>query len=434
MNIVAGKWTNWSQSVVSKPRNVIAPKDEVELAAAVRCADGVVRVPGTGHSFTPLCATDGTLIDMAAFRGLACADKSNTTATFRSGTELWETGAALYSNGLSLINLGDIDRQTLAGAIGTGTHGTGRSLRSLSGEVAGFRLILANGSVLVCSKTQNPEVFEAGRVALGTMGVMTEITMNARTSYRLAERSLLISTKELFSKLDSLIASNRHFEFFWFPYADIAVCKTLNETDAPAAEPAGAEALRKRGERMSVDLRLFSATNRILPFAPFLRKPAHRLFSQSMTARPKPRWCHESFPSARPVRFNEMEYAVPLAKGADCVNEIVSTIRRRKIGTGFPVEFRTVAADDIPLSPFFERESATIAVHQHYRTDYRALFSACEEVFRAYDGRPHWGKHHSRTRDELRSLYPGFERFVELRRQLDPAGKFLNAYLRPMFE
>ena len=188
--------------------------------------------------------------------------------------------------------------------------------------------------------------------------------------------------------------------------------------------------MRVRGERVGADSRTFAAINRILPYAPFLLGPAHRLFSQLMPAHGHARWSHEIFPSPRPIRFNEMEYAVPYARGADCVREIVATIRKKHINTGFPLEFRSVAPDDAWLSPFYLRESATIAVHQYFTVDPARLFDACEGIFRAYDGRPHWGKRHTRTAEELRQIYPAYDRFVALRRTLDPSGKFLNPHLR----
>ena len=434
MKIVGGKWSNWSGGVVCKPRHVIAPRDEVQLAAAVRCADGAVRVPGAGHSFTPLCATDGALVDMAAFAGLRRVDQPTSTATVFAATPLWALGPALHHEGVALLNMGDIDRQTLAGVVGTGTHGTGRTLGSLSSAVAGFRIILADGSVLSCSPTENAEIFAAGRVAMGTLGVMTEITMRVRPAYRLAEKNFLLSPQDLFSQLDTLVASNRHFEFFWFPYADVAVCKTLNETDEKAPEPRSAEEMRLRGERVGADSRIFAAINRVLPYAPILLRPAHRLFSQLMPAHGHARWSHEIFPSPRPIRFNEMEYAVPYARGADCVREIVATIRKKHINTGFPLEFRSVAPDDVWLSPFYRRESATIAVHQYFTVDPARLFDTCESIFRAYDGRPHWGKRHTRTAGELRQIYPEYERFVALQRRLDPSGKFLNPHLKAMLQ
>ncbi|MGD0143892.1 MAG: D-arabinono-1,4-lactone oxidase [Rhizomicrobium sp.] len=433
MKIVGGKWSNWSGGVTCKPRRVIAPRDEVELAAAVRLAEGTVRAPGTGHSFTPLCASDGTLVDLAAFTGLKNVDKEKAIATFAAGTPLWALGPALYAKGFGLKNMGDIDRQTLGGVVGTGTHGTGRTLKSFSGEVAGFRIILASGEVLNCTPAENAELFAAGRMSLGTFGVMTEISMSVRPAYRLVEKNFLLTPNELFRQLDELVANNRHFEFFWFPYADHAICKTLNETDEEAPPPRSAEDMRKRGERSSGDMRAFAAINEALPYLPSMLKPAHGLFSRLMPVRGKARWSHELFPSPRTIRFNEMEYAVPYAKGPDCLREVVETIRKKKINTGFPLEYRSVAADDVWLSPFYGRESATIAVHQYHKVDTTALFSACEAIFRSYDGRPHWGKRHTRTAAEFETLYPEFDRYRQLRKRLDPAGKFLNAHLKAIF-
>lgn len=433
MKIVAGKWTNWSGRVVAKPRSVIAPRDEVELAAAIRSAVGPVRVAGSGHSFTPLCVTDGTLVDLAGFCGLKFVDPVASTATIFGGTPLWASGPALHAKGVALVNMGDIDRQTIAGVVATGTHGTGRGLRSISGDVAGFRIILADGSVLNCSSKGNAEIFSAGRVALGMLGVMTEITMQVRPAYRLVEKNFLLPPEELFARLDSLVSDNRHFEFFWFPYAEVAVCKTLNETEGKAPAPRSAEEMQARGERIGADMVIFAAVNNILPYSPFLLAPAHRLFSRLMPGHGEPRWSHEIFPSPRIVRFNEMEYTVPYGKGADCVRELADTIRKKRINTGFPLEFRSVAADDAWLSPFQGRDSATIAVHQYYRADPAPLFDTCEAIFRRYEGRPHWGKCHTRSAEELRALYPEFDRFAGLRQRLDPSGKFLNPYLKTLF-
>jgi len=434
MKTVGGRWSNWSGGVTCKPRKVVSPKDEVELAAAIRQADGPVRTPGTGHSFTPLNASDGTLVDLAAFTGLRSVDAERQTATLSAATPLWQAGPLLHAQGFGLKNMGDIDRQTLGGVVGTGTHGTGRTLRSFSAEVAGFRLVLASGEVIDCSAAVNPDIFAAGRTSLGALGVMTEITINVRPAYKLLERNFLLPIDELFRRLDELVADNRHFEFFWFPYADVAICKSLNETDEPAPEPRTAGQMYERGEQGTADARAFGAINEVLPYAPFLLKQAHRLFSQLMPGAGKVRWSHEVFPSPRTTRFNEMEYALPYAKGADALREIVQTIRSRRINTGFPIEFRSVAADDVWMSPFYGRESATIAVHQYHRVDTTRLFGACEAIFRSYQGRPHWGKRHTRNADELGVLYPKFEEFRSVRRKLDPKGKFLNAHLRAMFE
>lgn len=434
MKIVGGKWSNWSGGVTCKPRQVVAPKDEVELAVAVRQSEGPIRAPGSGHSFTAVHSSKGTLIDLSAFNGLKGVDTERQTATAAAATPLWQLGPLLHEGGVGLKNMGDIDRQTLAGVVNTGTHGTGRTLKNFSAEVAGFRLVLANGEVLNCSAAENAEIFTAGRMSLGTFGVMTEITMHVRPRYKLLEKNFVLPIDDLFARLDELVSNNRHFEFFWFPYSEVAVCKSLNESSEPAPEPRSAEQMYARGEQGGSDQRAFAAINEVLPYAPFLLKPAHRLFSSLMPGPGRVRWSHEIFPSPRTTRFNEMEYAVPYESGPKALREIVETIRKGRINTGFPIEYRTVAADDIWLSPFYGRESATIAVHQYHRVDTKRLFDACEAVFRRYEGRPHWGKRHTRTSTELAALYPKYEPFRAVRRLLDPEGKFLNAHLRSIFE
>jgi FAD-linked oxidoreductase len=435
MKIVGGKWSNWSGGVTCKPKEFVTPKDDVELAAAIRKCPAPVRVPGTGHSFTPLNATEGTIIDLKAFDGLHGFDHERAVATFGAATPVWEIGPLLHPAGFALKNMGDIDRQTLGGVVGTGTHGTGATLGSFSAEVAGFRLVLADGSLVDCSPSENTEVFDGGRCSMGMFGVMTEISMYVRPVYKLAEKEFLLPTAELFEKLDDLVAANRHFEFFWFPYADVAICKTLNETGEPAPDPRDAETMFKRGEASGSQARMFSLINEILPYASFLLAPAHRFFSRMMPAgAPKVRWSHEIFPNPRPVRFNEMEYAVPREKGAECVQEIVETIRKQKINTGFPIEYRAVAPDDVWMSPFYKRPSATIALHQYHRVDTTKLFQVAEGILRRYDGRPHWGKRHTRSATELAHLSPHYERFRLLIIKLDPDGKFLNPYLARMFD
>jgi FAD/FMN-containing dehydrogenase len=294
--------------------------------------------------------------------------------------------------------------------------------------------VLASGELVHCTANENAEIFAAGRASLGTLGVMTEIAMNVRPAYKLQEKNFVLPIDELFRELENLVARNRHFEFFWFPYSEMAVCKSLNESDEEAPEPRSAEQMQARGETGGADARVFTAINEVLPYAPFLLGPAHRLFSSLMPGPGRVRWSYEIFPSPRTIRFNEMEYALPYEKGPDALRELVEAIRKKRINTGFPIEYRTVAADDVWMSPFYGRESATIAVHQYHRVDTKRLFDACETIFRAHAGRPHWGKRHTRGAGELAELYPQFEAFRALRRKLDPKGKFLNAHLRGMFE
>ena len=433
MKIVGGKWSNWAGNVSFRPREVVAPRDEVELAAAVRKAEGNVRFPGTGHSFAPLNQTDGTLIDLSAFVGLKGFDPSRETASVAGATPLWGLGSLLHPLGYALKNMADVDRQTLAGAVATSTHGTGRMFGSLSADVASFRLLLASGEVIHCSADENADIFNAGRTAQGLLGVMTEIDMHVRPVYKLQRKYFLHPIDELFRQLEGLVNANRHFEFFWFPESEVAVCKALNESEAHAPTRHSARTLHARGERRRGREYVFAGINELVRTMPALTGPSHRFMSRFMPRREKVRWSHEIFPSPRTVRFTEMEYALPYAKGIDALKEVVELIRSRRISTGFPIEFRTVAADDIWLSPFYERESVTIALHQYRRASTKPLFDACEAIFRSYGGRPHWGKLHTATRDELAALYPKFEDFRAVRARLDPKGKFLNGYLGALF-
>lgn len=430
MIIGGDRWSNWSGSVVCRPKKLLSPKDEVEVAAALRCACSDVRVAGSGMSSSPLCATDGLMLDMAAFGGLYGFDGDRSVATIGAGTPLWDIAGLIHREGFALNNMGDSDRGTLGGQIAVGAHGSGWKLRSMSADVDSFTLVLTSGEVLYCSATENAEIFAAGRVGLGALGVMTEIGMRVRPRYKLVKTYFVHSVDETFRQLDGMAQANRHFEFFWFPYNSTIVCKSLNETTARAPEPRSPAAMRARGERPNMKSFTVTAINELMRFSPVFVKPAHRVLPFLRKSFGRVRWSNETFPSPRVMRFNEMEYAVPYEKGPDAVREIAEAIRKKKIVTGMPLVYRIVEADDIWLSPFYGRKSATISIPQYYRHASRQLFETCEEILRRYDGRPHWGKIHTMTAAEAGRLYPQYDAFRALRARLDPAGKFLNQHLR----
>lgn len=428
------EWTNWSGWVRSRPQQSFRPKSEAEIAAALRDGLGPVRVVGTGHSFTALGETNGTLISLDDFQGVVATDAKALTATVRAGTKIHALGRPLFDAGVALKNQGDIDRQAIGGAVGTGTHGTSPKLGSISAEVTGFRLVTAGGEVLDCSVSANADVWQAGRVSFGSLGVMSEITMGVREAYKLRERNWVLSTAECWRDLVKLRDAYRHFEFFWFPHADHVVAKSLDETSEEVAAPLTSEQMASRGERVSADQRTFRLGCDVARFAPGLSAALQRFFTRaSMGASSRARWSHEIFPSPRNVKFNEMEYAVPAANGADCIREIAEMIRTKRIPGVFPLEFRFVKADDIWLSPFYKRDAATISVHQYWRQDYKSLFQPAEAIFRRYGGRPHWGKLHSLGAKDFEKLYPKFDDYRALRRRLDPKGKLLNAHLAFVF-
>lgn len=433
MTAGAQGWRNWSGGVRSHPAVQARPQDEAELAALLKGARGNVRVWGSGHSFTPLCATDGTLISLDAMQGVVATDAARQTATLRAGTKIHAIGRPLFDAGLGLLNQGDIDRQAIAGGVSTGTHGTGKTLQCFSAAVAALKLVTPGGEIIAASPDQNRDVFEAGRLSLGACGVLSEITMKVRPAYRLREETRIVPGRTLLQDFAALAAKHRHAEFFWFPYADDAALKILDETDEAAPPPKSSEAMKARGEAVSSDIRIFDRACRVARVVPPITPTLHRFFTRGMTGSTRVRWSHEIFPSPRNVRFNEMEYALPTENGLACVEEVIALVRRERIRTAFPIEYRTVASDDVWLSPFHGRASATIAVHQHHTHDTNALFPKVEAIFRRYGGRPHWGKMHTRSAAELKSLYPRYADFARVRAELDPKRVMLNAHLAAMF-
>ena len=399
---LARPWHNWSGSVAATPRRIAAPTSEAEVAATVReaaAAGETVRVVGSGHSFVPLCATDGTLITLDALHGLVSIDPERRQATIWAGTKLHRLGPLLHAAGLGMANMGDIDRQSLGGAVGTGTHGTGPTLGNISTQVVGLRLATAAGDQLDCSPAQEPEIFHAARVSLGALGVATQITLQLLPAYRLHERTWVAPFEECMAQLDTLIAATRHFEFFWLPQTDACAMKALHPTDAPISTPP--------------------------PPSP---SPPGSLGRYTKPERVD--WSHRVLPSERNVRFNEMEFAVPAAHGPDCLREIRALMQTKHRDITWAVEYRTLRADDIPLSPAHGRETVTISIHQAAELPHAPFFADAEAIFRNHRGRPHWGKCHTHRARDLRDLYPQWDTFATIRAQLDPAGRLLNDHLR----
>lgn len=403
-------WTNWSGSVTCAPERIGRPSSESELAAIVAAGGtagivthgGPVRVAGSGHSFTPICETSGTLLSLDAMSGIVEMDAAAGTATLWAGSKLYDLGEPLLAAGFGLANMGDIDRQALAGAVSTGTHGTGRTLGNFSSQVAGLRIVTATGDLLDCSESVEPEIFHAARVSLGAFGVLSRITLRVLPAYRLHERTWPAPFEACMAQLPDSIEQNRHFEFFWSPRDDACAMKALNPTDRPIGE--------------------------IAPPIPASGRMPRYLTPERVD------WSHRIFPSERNLKFNEMEFAVPAESGPDCLREIRSLMQTRHPEVFWPIEYRTLRADDIPLSPASGRATVTISIHQAVELPREAFFADAEAIFRNYRGRPHWGKLHSHTARELRDVYPQFDAFRAVRERVDPTKRFLNAHLRTLFE
>jgi FAD/FMN-containing dehydrogenase len=391
-------WTNWSGSVTSRVRRIITPSSEDELAAAVAESahrGETVRVAGSGHSFVPLCAADaGTLVSLENLRGVIEADAAAGEATVWAGSRICELGEPLRAAGLAMTTMGDIDRQAIAGAIATGTHGTGYRVQSIPNQVVGVTLVTASGEVRSLLLDGDAAAMRAARVSLGALGVATRLRLRLAPAFRLHERTWIEGTDECLRRLDERIHATRHFEFFWMPAKDACFMKALDPTEREPDAPPDREGVRER-----VD------------------------------------WSDRVFPSERNVKFNEIEFSMAEAHGPACFHELRALILGPYRGSvEWPLEYRTVAPDDIYLSPAHGRQTVSISAHQGAELPHRDFFREVEAIFRAHGARPHWGKMHTHRAAELRALYPSWEDFERVRRAMDPGGLFLNEHLRGLFE
>ncbi len=408
---------------------MLEPDSEDELQTIVDryAGERTIRVAGSGHSFSPVVPTEDILVSLANYTGITTVNPAREQVTVRAGTPLSELTTALDDYGLALKNMGDVDAQTIAGALATGTHGTGIELGIMPTQIASVRLIRADGEIQTIDPDDG-EQFRAVQLSLGTLGIVSEITLNVRSAYRLRENSWIESLDSVLNRLETLRANNRHVEFFWFPHTDHTLIKTLNPTSAAPTRGVPYQ-LDERAENLAWSA-ICRLSARIPQMSPRLARFAAGTLDGTSTVGPS----HDVFPTMRAVRFNEMEYAVPADAGGSAIRALRAELRESEWPIVFPIEFRYTRGDDILLSPAYDRDVAFIAVHAYHRKPYRAYFDACESIFAEHDGRPHWGKMNGRSPTDLRDRFPEFETFASIRESFDPAGTFLNPELEPLFQ
>ncbi|GHF24284.1 FAD-linked oxidoreductase [Streptomyces mashuensis] len=391
-------------------------------------ADGLkVKAVGTGHSFTAAAATDGLLIRPERLTGIRSADRAAGTVTVAAGTTLRQLNRALSARCLSLTNMGDVMEQTVSGAVSTGTHGTGRDSAAISAQIRGLELVTADGSVLTCSPAEHPEVFDAARVGLGALGVISAITFAVEPEFLLTAREEPMSYGRVTAEFDALVAENEHFEFFWFPHTETCLTKRNNRSAGPPAPLHPAQAWVS-DELVSNGV--FGAVCALGRAVPATVPPLARLSGRALSARTYTDVPYRVFTSPRRVRFLEMEYALPREAALPALRELRAVIERRRLRIAFPVEVRTAPSDGIPLSTAYGRDTAYLAVHVYRGAPHREYFTAAEQIMTAHGGRPHWGKLHSRDAAYLAGVYPRFGEFTAVRDRLDPHRVFGNDYLR----
>ncbi|GAW52183.1 MULTISPECIES: D-arabinono-1,4-lactone oxidase [unclassified Nocardioides] len=425
------EWRNWSGLESASPARVEEPADTAAIVAAVeraRSEGTTVKMVGTGHSFTAISAPEHTLLRPTNLGGIVAVDRDAMTATALAGTQLTVLNEQLAALGLSLHNMGDIDQQTLAGATSTGTHGTGGVWASLSAQVCGLSLVTGTGEVVSATEAENPELLEFARVGLGALGVLTTLTFRVEPLFVLEANETPMSWDECLDGFDERTAAHHHVDTYWFPHTDRMLSKTNDRL--AGSETAPLSRLRHWWDDEFLSNSLFGALNHVTNRVPGIIPRFNQVSSRLLSARTYSDVAHRVFISPRDVVFREMEYAVPREAGLTALREARAALEASDLRITFPVEIRVTPADDIPLSTSSGRDSIYLAFHTHRDADHLAYFALIEPIMRAHDGRPHWGKVHTRTAADLAPAYPRFAEFLALRDTLDPDRVFANPYLR----
>ncbi len=423
------EWRNWAGDERCLPATVVHPGsvEEIVVALGLAAREGWrVRVAGAGHSFSDIACTDGLLLVLDRFQRVLDVDPESRLIRVQGGITIARLSARLAEHGLALENLGDIDVQSIAGAISTATHGTGARLRNIPSQVVELTLVLADGSTLACSRERDPELFRAACVGLGSLGVVAEVTLRCVPAFTLLGVDSPAPLDRTLDRFEELALANEHFEFFVFPHCDVALTRTNNRVEQPP-RPRGRVA--EYANDVLLTNHAFDLMCRIGKRLPSRIPEINKLVTRLAGSSKRIDRSDRIFASPRLVRFTEMEYALPREHTTHAVRAVMELIERRGFAVPFPIEVRTVAPDDALLSTAAGRESGYVAVHMYRGMEWRPYFEAVEEIMNDLDGRPHWGKRHFQTAATLRPRYPEWDRFQAVRARLDPSGRFGNAWI-----
>lgn len=420
----ARHWQNWSGLQQATPSRWATPANEAELQQLLRATKGEVRPAGSGHSFTGLVPTQATLVSLDRLASVVSVDQAAMTVTAQAGMRIGALARALDAQGLALRNQPDVDVQTLAGAISTGTHGTGAQLPALHDDVIAMRLVKVDGEVVEIHAERDPELMAAARVSLGSLGLITQVTLRVVPAYNLDRHVWLQPVDELINQAPKLAAQHRHFEFYVLPHTGYAAAirhDVYTGQDLLLPKPGDEDVLG--------DLKMLRDW---LGHFPKLRRwAAQQAIDPKMTEDAR----HRSFrllSSVRPTRFNETEWHLPRERALVCLREVVAKLESRN-EVFFPLEFRFIRRDGAWLSPFHERDCCSIAVHAAAGEAWQYLIDDFAPIFRSHQGRPHWGKLHRLQAADLSKMYPRWPDFQAVRQRFDPQGRLLNAHLRQVF-
>lgn len=420
---------NWSENQEWKPNEFLQPSTEEEIVNIVKKAvqtNQNVRVFGTKHSFTALNNTEAICLNLDNYQGIINVDKTTNYVTVKSGTKLFNLTKLLADHNLAPENMGDVDKQSIAGAIGTGTHGTGIGLGNVSTQVTAIKFVNGLGDVIFCSETINTELFKCMQISLGVLGIVTEVTLKCVPNYKLKLEKKAEKLTDVLANLNYLNNTNRNFEFYWLPYTNAVQTKYSNITQGKTDKDSFLDYFNDVIIENHV-LKFMCDTAKVFPK---LRVGVSKFSSKFLSASTKTKECKDIYATPRLVKFSEMEYNVPINAYQDVMKDVIKCVNSKKFNIHFPIENRFVKGDDIYLSPSYQRDSAYIACHVYKGKDYKPYFKALEEIFTAYEGRPHWGKLHFKKGVYFQEKYPMFDAFNRNRKVHDPNEIFFNPHLR----
>jgi L-gulono-1,4-lactone dehydrogenase len=423
------EWRNWTGDQRCTPARIERPRDRGDLIESVkRAADQglTVRAVGSGHSFTDAACTGGVLFEMGGLDRILEVQRDSGLVKVEAGLGLRALSELIWGHGMALENLGDIDKQTVSGAIATGTHGTGSRFRNLSSMIEAIELVLADGTLLEVSPSSETDLLPAARIGLGALGVIATVTLRTVPAFTIRRTDSPLPLGETLERIQDLADGSDHFEFYVFPHTETALLRQSERTDEPPRPRHRAIEFAQEIVLENWGMGALARAGRRFPS----RTPSlTRLAASQLAKSVKVDRSYRVFASRRLVRFTEMEYAIPRRHAAEAVPRVLEAAERADPPVGFPIEVRFVAGDDSILSPAHERDTTYIAVHQYQGMAWESYFRSVESIMESYGGRPHWGKRHFQTAATLAERYPRWDDFVAARNRLDPEGTFRNQYL-----
>lgn len=423
---------NWAGNVIWNPSEIAYPSSQEEIQQLVLKAANdrkKIRVLGTGHSFTALCQTEDTLVSLDKYQGLITVDTGKMQATVKGGTKLNHLGDLLFKEGMAMENLGDIDVQSIAGTISTGTHGTGASFGTISTQVIALQFVNGKGEIISCSETENRELFKAAQVSMGALGIITQITLQCVPLYKLGVEMKAAPLEDVLANLQAHLDDNRNFEFFWLPYTNKVATKTSN---IEATSEVDKISFFNYWSEYIIENYLFMGICEFGKWFPSKTQAISKLTANLISDSKKTAFSHKIYATPRLVKFREMEYNVPADAYQEVMKDVIKTVNSGKFDVHFPIENRWVKGDDILMSPANGRDSAYIACHVYSNKDCKPYFKALEDIFRAYDGRPHWGKMNTLSPAVIADMYPEFSTFMKHRSEQDPDNIFVSQYMKQL--